>query len=113
MQLRYQQLQLHHNRENEMDWSKDFKKHLNYISDKLLATFPEPQRSAHDCVVCRAAVGRWNGVVMAEVPAHLKGLVAQNMVEVMVCPACYELPNLFETVSARVEEEYSVRVLAK
>lgn len=93
--------------------NEEFKKGLMYISDALLETFPEPQRSAHDCIVCNAAVGHWNGVVMAEVPAHLKGLVAQNMVEVMICPTCYELPNLFETVSAHVEKEYGMRVLEK
>jgi hypothetical protein len=78
-----------------------WKSSLMFISDKIMATFTKEQQEEHDCASCRAAVGRWNGVVKMPTPKCLKGVVDNFMMEIMVCPDCYNnlpLPELMSRV---------------
>ena len=80
---------------------EQWKNSLGFISDALLATCTKEQQEAHDCASCRAAVGRWNGVLKMPTPKSLKGVVDNFMMEIMLCPACYDnlpLPELMARV---------------
>jgi hypothetical protein len=49
------------------------------------------QQQAHDCTACYKAVGRWGGVLKMETPEELKDVFGALLVEIIICPGCYNL----------------------